>query len=523
MAEGSRVMALWFPDWSLQRRGISLTYRIDRRQRRVVAQVAEHLRRRGIVPGMSLAEAESIIGSIRAAGEDREGDQAAWAELASWCESWLPVLEREAGGGEDSDPRREETLFAVTTHVAVYFGGEHALLRRVAREAACRGYQVRAAIASSREAARSVAFAAPARLNVVPPWPADQPPPRLLAELPVGALHWPAETERQFRRLGLRTLGELLAIPSDALGVRLGLDVVRRLERLRVDGMACGERVVRPSEDKVVWCSPDGTGTTSRMRLEPILHSLCGDLACRLARTERGVWGLELTLRGEVEGGGRVAHSWPIRLAEPTADAEHWFALCRRLLERTAWKGAIDQIELKGIGAVRLVSTPGDLFSGAAARSTSSGISRRRLREAARWIERLSACLGPGAVCQARPVIDVAPERQWEEVAPRCEGRSGRSRARRTDWHEPLYRLVPPRRMAVVSDASDHGLLHSIRLDGRPPLLVVRQWGPARRETGWWRGELIRRRYYWLETEDGFRWSVFHCLRCKRWYWHGWE
>ena len=51
--------------------------------------------------------------------------------------------------------------------------------------------------------------------------------------------------------------------------------------------------------------------------------------------------------------------------------------------------------------------------------------------------------------------------------------------------------------------------------------VVERTWGPERIETGWWRGDDIRRDYYIVETDTGERFWVFRNLLDESWYLHG--
>jgi protein ImuB len=65
---------------------------------------------------------------------------------------------------------------------------------------------------------------------------------------------------------------------------------------------------------------------------------------------------------------------------------------------------------------------------------------------------------------------------------------------------------------------------------GGPPLrfewqedlyIVARYWGPERIETGWWRGDDIRRDYYLVETTTSERFWLFRTLPEERWFLHG--
>ena len=69
----------------------------------------------------------------------------------------------------------------------------------------------------------------------------------------------------------------------------------------------------------------------------------------------------------------------------------------------------------------------------------------------------------------------------------------------------------------------------AIHPDG-PPLRFVWQgtrwdvaswWGPERIETGWWRGDDVRRDYYVVTTPAGSRFWLFRRRNDGRWFLHG--
>ncbi len=50
---------------------------------------------------------------------------------------------------------------------------------------------------------------------------------------------------------------------------------------------------------------------------------------------------------------------------------------------------------------------------------------------------------------------------------------------------------------------------------------VAYRWGPERIETGWWRGPMVARDYYRVETTAGRRFWLFRDLRGGKWFIHG--
>jgi protein ImuB len=52
-------------------------------------------------------------------------------------------------------------------------------------------------------------------------------------------------------------------------------------------------------------------------------------------------------------------------------------------------------------------------------------------------------------------------------------------------------------------------------------VMVVAAHGPERIETAWWRGPIVRRDYYVVETDSGERFWVFRRLKDGAWFLHG--
>jgi protein ImuB len=89
--------------------------------------------------------------------------------------------------------------------------------------------------------------------------------------------------------------------------------------------------------------------------------------------------------------------------------------------------------------------------------------------------------------------------------------------------------IIPPLRPPCLKSRPIAVAAMSVIPDG-PPLrftwknqdhLVARWWGPERIETGWWRGNDVRRDYYLVETAVGGQFWVFRNLDRQTWFVHG--
>ena len=206
----------------------------------------------------------------------------------------------------------------------------------IARAAVARALQANVAIAPSRVAALVLARACPGLTLVAPGQEAAA-----LAPLPLECLELPQAHAALLLRWGLRTLGELQALPSHGLFDRLGA-AGPRLQRL-----ACGE----DEAPLVPTKAPESFATTLELEwpidgLEPlsfllarVLQPLCENLTGRGCKAAA----LEIELRLE-DGSRHVQHLKP---AAPSAEPRTWRTLALLQLEADPPQTAIEALTLR--------------------------------------------------------------------------------------------------------------------------------------------------------------------------------
>ena len=315
-----RVMYLYLPSWPIDRlrRSGCLTNLdaapadappfatvVETSGRRLLAAVNPAAAASGLAPGMPLADALSFLPGLLTVAAAPEADAAALGRLAEWCRRYSPWA---APDGTDG-------IKIEITGCAHLWGGEAELVADLTRRLARQTIEHRTAVAGTLGAAWALArFAADGDRPALAA-PGGQH--AMLAPLPVEALRLDPATAAGLRRVGLRHVGELHAMPRDALARRFGEQVRRRLDQ------ALGD-LPEP-------LSPLGEAPVRRVRLsfaEPIadpadliraIERLVGDLAARLAREGSGARRLDLAFN-RVDG--RVEH---IRLgtARPSRDPKH--------------------------------------------------------------------------------------------------------------------------------------------------------------------------------------------------------
>ena len=190
------------------------------------------------------------------------------------------------------------------------------LAKALAAAAAARALAARVALSWSRTAALMLARAQPGPTVVAAGQEAAA-----VAPLPLTALLLAPARLELFRRWGLRTLGELAALPAEGLAARLGTEGPRLL------------RLARGEDDRPLVAEPPPESFACTLELdwpvdglEPlaflltrVLEPLCATLAARCRRA--AALTLELAL---VDG---TRHARTLRPSAPAAEARTWRTL----------------------------------------------------------------------------------------------------------------------------------------------------------------------------------------------------
>ncbi|HEY0467278.1 MAG TPA: DNA polymerase Y family protein [Polyangiaceae bacterium] len=194
--------------------GASEPQPIDATAKRIA--VNESAKRYGVREGQTIAEACALVASLVV----REVTHAeVLATLSCIAEVGLSL-------GTTVSVAAPDTVWVDITGSAHLQGGELALGSEFANRVRAMGHSVRVAISSGPRLARAFAHwftpsAADPEDRGVCVVPSEHTVPAFAA-LPINALPLPADTAGWFVRLGVFTIGELCALPRQALGSRLG-------------------------------------------------------------------------------------------------------------------------------------------------------------------------------------------------------------------------------------------------------------------------------------------------------------
>ena len=476
---------------------------IEAAGRRLLAAVNPAASAAGLAPGMPLADALSFLPGLATAAAEPAEDMAALRRLAEWCGRYSPWTAPDGADG----------VRVETTGSAHLWGGEPALAADLMSRLDRQGIASRIAIADTLGAAWALArFAQPGeRIVIQPPGDARTG----LTPLPVEALRLDPATAQGLRRVGLKRVGDLYAMPRAALARRFGEAVARHLDQAL--------------DDLPEPLSPLDEAPVRRVRLsfaEPIAdpadlalaaERLAEDLVLRLAREGVGARRLDLAFHridGRVE---RIV----LGTARPSRDPHHLAALFKERLDTVDPGLGIEDMILAAF-AVEPLAPEQIGFAG----SPDTGA----MASTAPLLDRLGNRLGLAALYRLEPRESHIPERASVHISfplsPRAGGegrvrevasRPGAGPCPPAAWvsgkpSRPIRLFEPPEPVdAFWLLPDDPPFRFTWR---RRPHRVTRADGPERIAEEWWRSEGSGavdaiRDYYRVEDEEGRRFWLF--------------
>ena len=446
----------------------------------------------GLEPGLTLADARARVPELIAFDFDPHGDAACLDWLADACDRYTPIVATDSPDG----------LVLDITGCTHRFGGiESALAADLVARLARIGLTARHAIAASPDAACALARHGGNDLHA----------------LPVTAIRTGTDIHLALKRAGLRTIGDLAALPPAPLAARFGTDLPVLLDRIlaREDVRIASRRVPPPISVEARFAEPVA-------RTEDVLATLTqliGEAVVALSERGEGGRGFAAAL---FRSDGHVARL-TIETAQPARDVQILDRLFRERIDTLA-----DPLDPGfGYDLIRLDIVATDPLSPTQLRLDGGKVAQA---EMVALIDRLTVRLGRGRVRRFAPVDTHIPEQQVLELpvadAPKV------STWAKPDVCEPPLRpfhlFDPPHRIEVIAEVPDGP---PRRFKWRRALHEVsRHEGPERIAAEWWQradGAGLTRDYYRVEDVRGRRFWLFrHGLYGREkphpeWYLHG--
>ncbi|MGH8851033.1 MAG: Y-family DNA polymerase [Casimicrobiaceae bacterium] len=424
-------------------------------------------KKRGIVAGLSIAAALSLDPEIAIHLRDERTEAAALKSIALWAGQWTSTISIEPPAG----------VLLEISGCLNYFGGLDTLLARIDAGLAALGFCGVVATAPTARAASLLARSGQAiaieRATDLEPW---------LEALPAALLDNARSVLDTLTGIGVRTIGDVLALPRDGVARRFGPGLLEEIDRAR--GIQPDPRPLFVAPERYHGQLELPAPVTEAEALLFAAKRLIVELAGFLHGRSAGVTRLRCDLIHE----DAAPTSIVLGLAA-TRRIEHMVNVLRERLARETLPDRVESIRLVSEEIAPLAMQEGELFPGA----------DRRGGSGAQWIERLRARLGDGAVREPCLQGDHRPEQasHYRGEAPMAAARLPAASPLR-----PLWLLSRPRPLGADPAAAQLTLLS----------------GPERIESGWWDGGEIGRDYFvgsdargtalWLYRDRGGAWFV---------------
>lgn len=438
-----------------------------------------------IRPYQALNDARAICPELAAYPADRESDAQSLMALAQWCDRYSPSAAVAESDGIIIDTKGCDHLF----------GGEAALMADVFKRLQAMGLSVRGGLADTVLAARAVALYGRAKLiedSIIACGDIS----RAVAHLPVEGLKLSDSTIILLRRLGLKTIGAIGAIPRHALARRFRSkeavgDICLRLDQLT------------------------GTRAPAFVPLKPAaqyrVHMGFNEPILDIVSIEYGLDYLLKSMACQLETGGIGARTMTLTACRVDGSARHITVGLARAQREPAplyrlFKEKLEQLD-PGEGIDTLVLSAENVQMLEARQHNFEGGHEQKEVEVAGLIDRLANRLGAKNIHRTAPVESHIPERASRLVAA----------IRQPLWPEktplrdrPFRLLSRPEIITAIAEVPDGPPLQFVWR--RVVRKVVRARGPERIAPEWWReashGEEVRD-YYEVEDTLGHRYWLY--------------
>ena len=493
----TRTLVVWCPDWPVTAAGFSAADPVAVLSANRVLACSAVARADGVRRGLRRRQAEARCPGMKVVAHDPGRDGRAFEPVVAAVEAFCPRVEIVRPG---------VCAFA-TRGPSRYFGGDEALAATVAE--AVSNVDARVGVADGPFAAELAAR----QSAVVPPKGSAA----FLAPFPVDVLDQP-ELADLLRRLGIRTLAELAALPAPAVLARFGP------EGMGAHRLAAGldERPIAarvPPPDLVVAAELDPPAD----RVETAVFTARG-LAHRLHQElgMRTVTATCVRVEAETTHGETLSRLWRVEGTSPLA-----------LAERVRWQldGWLAHPARPTGGLTFLRLAPEEVVPDEGRQLGFWGGDRALDDRAARALVRVQGMLGPEAVAMAVMAGGRSPAEQtrlvpWGDPRPPVDdnppwpGRVPPPSPATVHAHSLPAELVDAvgAPVAVGSRGSTTAEPARLSIDGGRWAEVVGWAGPWPVDERWWDTTAHRRRARWqlltadggahLLSVEGGRWSV---------------
>ncbi len=375
------------------------------------------------------------------------------------------------------------------------YGPPAQLVREIERRA---GVPASIAIAANPDAAMHAALGIPGVTVIAPGKEAE-----VLAPLPVNLLRGSPETAELLHLWGIRTFGELAALPPLGVAARLGEEGVHLQRLARGEGYRQLQPIVDPLEfeDEMELEYPVDLIEPLSFILARMLNNVCGRLGARSLATN------EIRVRLALENAPE--HSVILRLPVPMLDAKAFLKMLQLELSGTPPVAPVLKVHLKA-EPVKPRRTQQGLFVPSSPEPEKLELTVARLRH----------LVGDGQV--GTPVLENThrPDTFHMRAFAPALFNSAAVAEKPPVAASPrlcLRRFRPPRYAQVIVVNHQPVRIASPSVSGR----VVMAKGPWRTSGEWWRADAWSRDEWDIALESGALYRVFQEIDGGRWFIEG--
>ncbi len=446
-----------------------------------VVAATRRARTKGIRPGLSLAQARSILPKLIARGRDSECERTAQEALFEVAETFSPRVE-DAGEG---------VVYVDIAGMTRHYDSELDLAKSAMRAADGVGLPARVGIAASKLAAR-VAAELPKSPTIVEAGQESE----FLAPLPLTRLSPQLDAATTLTRWGLSSIGELARLPEAEVAARLG-ELGRELH-YAARGIDPRPLIPRPLPPdfregmELEW---------PLVALDPFLfiaNAALDRLSARMEMQGFACKRLELTMNLDPDGYAARA----IELPAPTRDVKTMLTLLRLDLEKTP-PGA-------PVTAFTIVAHPDRPRRAQLSLFGPAALSPEKL---ATTVARLVALLGEDRVGMALATDGHLPERFGVgEFAPPPPP-DKRLKPEKSRGLLALRVFRPPMPVEVMMRGEE---ITSVKGEGDVCGAVRTYSGPWHIESDWWTDAPAAREYWDVELDGGAVYRLYQSEK-KEW------
>jgi protein ImuB len=436
--------------------------------------------KRGIVSGMSIAAALALDPDVAIHLRDECAEAVALKNIALWAGQWTSTIAIEPPAN----------VLLEISGCLNYFDGLNTLLGRIDAGLAAIGFSAVVATAPTASAASLLARAGRV-IAIEEGADIDS----ALASLPVGLLDGADQVMDTLWGIGVRTLGDVLALPGDGFARRFGAGLLDQIDRARGSLPDARALFVAPERYHGQLELPAPVHETEALLFA--VRRLVVELAGFLNGRGAGVTRMRFDLVHE-----DVPPTSIVIGLTATRQIEHMQNVLRERLAQLQLPDRVEAIRLVSEETAPLDGKEGELFQG----------SGKDVEAGTQLVERLRARLGEGAVHALALHADHRPERaqgsaQTTQASPRSSvatasaAKDARSTSA-TSLVRPLWLFAEPRLLGAEPASADLKLLS----------------GPERIESGWWDDQEIGRDYFigrdaqgaevWLYRDRGGQWFM---------------